>query len=153
MHGVYLEGKTCASSNFTSMSRRPAAAASSESCRFVARPGLRRLPLTSCWRRQQVTHQPAQQSRGVAHLQHCRPFSSATAVSGNAVCAMQTAIMCEGVPPMIRLLHMLPSWPVGRWEHGILGHWRAISARQRDRSGGAAMGVGLEKEWRGSAAD
>ena len=68
-------------------------------------------------------------------------------------CAMQTAIMCEGVPPMIRLLHMLPSWPVGRWKHGILGHRRAISARQRDRSGGAAMGVGLQKEWRGSAAD
>ena len=54
---------------------------------------------------------------------------------------------------MIRLLHMLPSWPVGRWKHGILGHRRAISAWQRDRSGGAAMGVGLQKEWRGSAAD
>ena len=54
---------------------------------------------------------------------------------------------------MIRLLHMLPSSLVGRWKHGILGHRRAISARQRDRSGGAAMGVGHEKEWRGSAAD
>lgn len=85
MHGVYLAGKTCASSNFTSMSRRPAAAASSESCDKPARPGRRRLPLTPCWRRQQITHQPAQQSRGVAHLQHCRPFRSATAVSGNAV--------------------------------------------------------------------
>ena len=66
---------------------------------------------------------------------------------------MPNAITCAGVPPMIHLHHTLPSWPVGRWEHGIPGHWRTFSARQRGRSGGAAMGVGLQKERRGSAAD
>ena len=58
------------------MPRPPATRLPSESRRSAARPGFRRLPLSSCWRRHEVTHQPAQQSRGVAHLQHCRPFSS-----------------------------------------------------------------------------
>ena len=66
---------------------------------------------------------------------------------------MPNAIKCEGVPPLNRLHHTLPSWPVGRWEHGIPGHRRTLSAWQRGRSGGAAMGVGLQKERRGSAAD
>ena len=77
-------------------------------------------------------------------------------------CAMHTAIMCEGVPPMIRLLHMLPSWPVGRWEHGILGHpgssegdlgpaSRSIGRRchgGRPRKGMEGIGRGLESEGR-----
>ena len=77
-------------------------------------------------------------------------------------CAMQTAIMCEGVPPMIRLLHMLPSWPVGRWEHGILGHpgssegdlgpaSRSIGRRchgRRPAKGMEGIGGGLEAEGR-----
>ena len=152
MHGLFLQTKNYTSTHFTYMPRPPAIHLPSEFCRSAARPGRRCVPLTSFWRRHEVTL-PA---KAVA-VRRGAPATSASVLQcdhderkgGD----MPNAITCAGVPPMIHLHHMLPSWPVGRWEHGIPGHRRTFSAWQRGRSGGAAMGVGLQKERRGSAAD
>ena len=138
--------------NFTSMPRRPAAAAPSESCRFVACPVLRGLPWTS------IIASPAGKAPSSAVIT-CRCAAQTTSCvpqcdhGERTAPSLAIAISVRSLQPMNRLRLMLPCLEAVEGGRGRLGHRSTFSTCQCARSIGASTGVDPQKERRASAAN